>query len=322
MFVKVAPSRPATRRFFPIRDKTPRKGAHVEPRAPEEASFRVVTYNIHKCRGLDGRVRPQRIVDILREVNADIIALQEVWNIDTSRRDKNQTRFIAEELGLHYAFGENRRLKGSGYGNAVLSRHPIIMVENYDLSHAQREERGCLRADIALPNSPVLHFYNVHLGTAYLERRHQGRKLVESDILTRLDVTGPRILLGDFNEWLPGLSSRLFREHFGSVDLRVHLRLRRTYPGAFPFLYLDHIYFDDSLELMRAAVYRTRRTLLASDHLPLVADFHLRNTDRNRSRAIRENIDDLGRPLGGLNPKHSSDWQETLESPPQAALPV
>jgi endonuclease/exonuclease/phosphatase family metal-dependent hydrolase len=274
---KIAPNRPGARRPFSIKGKTART-RHLEPRSPGEASFRIVTYNIHKCRGLDGLVRPQRIVDILREINADLIALQEVWNIDHRLRDKNQTRFIAEELGLHYAFGENRRLKGSGYGNATLSRLPFIMVENYDLSHAQREERGCLRADIALSNARVLHVYNVHLGTAYLERRHQGRKLMESDTLTRLDVTGPRILLGDFNEWLPGLSSRLFREHFGSVDLRTYLGRRRTYPGAFPFLYLDHIYFDDSLELKRATVYRTGRTLLASDHLPLVADFHLKST--------------------------------------------
>ncbi len=274
---KIVPSRPGPRRPFSIKGRTTRT-RHLEPRSAGEASFRIVTYNIHKCRGLDGLVRPQRIVDILREINADLIALQEVWNIDHRLRDKNQTRFIAEELGLHYAFGENRRLKGSGYGNATLSRFPFIMEENYDLSHAQREERGCLRADIALPNAQVLHVYNIHLGTAYLERRYQGRKLMESDVFTRFDVTGPRILLGDFNEWLPGLSSRLFREHFGSVDLRTYLGRRRTYPGAFPFLYLDHIYFDDSLELKRATVYRIRRALLASDHLPLVADFHLRST--------------------------------------------
>jgi endonuclease/exonuclease/phosphatase family metal-dependent hydrolase len=276
--VKVAPSLSAAGRLFSLRVRTARPRLHVEPRPPEEGSFRIVTYNIHKGRGLDRRVRPHRIVEVLNEINADIIALQEVLNIEDRRREENQTRFLAEELRLNYAFGENRRLKGSGYGNAILSRFPLIMVENYDLSQARREERGCLRADITLPRSAVLHIYNVHLGTAYLERRHQGRRLIDSDILRRSDVTGPRILLGDFNEWLPGLSSRLFREHFGSVDLRANLGRRRTYPGAFPFLYLDHIYFDDSLELKRAAIYRTGKTLLASDHLPLVADFQLRDT--------------------------------------------
>lgn len=274
--MNVFPGRPAARRLFSLRGRAAHLRHQIEPPAPEEASFRIGTYNIHKCRGLDGRVRPQRIVEVLREGKADIIALQEVLNIEDRRSEENQTRFIAEELGFQYAFGENRRLKGSGYGNAILSRFPLSLKENYDLSHGRREERGCLHADIALPHSQVLHVYNVHLGTAYHERRHQGRRLMESEILTRASDTGPRILLGDFNEWLPGLSSRLFREHFGSVDLRTILGRRRTYPGAFPLLYLDHIYFDDSLELRRAVVYRTRKTLLASDHLPLLADFHLR----------------------------------------------
>ncbi len=243
----------------------------VPPRLSDECAFRIVTYNIHKCRGLDGRVRPARIVEVLREVDADIIALQEVFS-GNGYPEVEQTRFIAESLGFSYAFGENRRIDGSAYGNAILTRCPIVMHENYDLSHGRREERGCLRADIAV-RGDVLHVYNVHLGTAYMERRHQGRKLMESDILTRTDVTGPRILLGDFNEWLPGLSSRLFREHFGTVDLRTHLGRRRTYPGALPLVHLDHIYFDDSLLLQQAVLFRTGRTLLASDHLPLVADF-------------------------------------------------
>lgn len=274
--MEVDSKKPSVSRFFSIKLRTARHRVHLEPRRPGTGMIRIVTYNIHKCRGLDGRVRPERIVEVLREIDADIIALQEVWNISNRRRGKNQTRFIAEELGLNYAFGENRRLKGSGYGNVILSLFPLTMVENYDLSQGRREERGCLRADIVLPHYQVLHIYNIHLGTAYLERRHQGRRLMESDMLTRSDVTGPRILLGDFNEWLPGLSTRLFREHFGNVDLRANLDRRRTYPGPFPILYLDHIYFDDSLELKQAAAYRTRKTLLASDHLPLVADFHLK----------------------------------------------
>lgn len=252
-----------------------RRRSALQPTVPvrlsDECAFRIVTYNIHKCRGLDGRVRPQRIVEVLREVDADIIALQEILS-GNGCPEVGQVRFIAESLGFNCAFGENRRIDGSAYGNAILTHLPIVMQENYDLSHGRCEERGCLRADIAVRNE-VLHVYNVHLGTAYVERRHQGRKLMESDIFTRDDVTGPRILLGDFNEWLPGLSSRLFREHFGSVDLRTHLGRRRTYPGALPLVHLDHIYFDDSLLLQQAVLFRTGRTLLASDHLPLVADF-------------------------------------------------
>ena len=256
------------------------QGAGQAGRALERAvssggrRLRVVTYNVHKCRGLDGRVRPQRIVEVLRELDADIIALQEVLSIEGKEREDNQARFFGEELGLDYRIGETRRLKGGSYGNLVLSRLPLLSTENYDISHWGREERGCLRADVSL-GSTLLHVYNVHLGTAYLERRQQGRKLLAPEILNKDDITGPRILLGDFNEWTRGLTSRLLVRHFGTVDLRVHLKRKRTYPGLLPLLHLDHIYFDPSLILEDALLYRTRLALIASDHLPIVADFRL-----------------------------------------------
>jgi endonuclease/exonuclease/phosphatase family metal-dependent hydrolase len=240
-------------------------------------SFRIVTYNVHRCRGMDRRILPRRIVEVLRELDPDVVALQELLSENTGKREDEQPRYIAEELGFAYTFGENRQLNGSGYGNAILTRLPVTLTENFNLSHRGREERGCLRTDLLLSTQTTLHVYNVHLGTAYHERRHQGRRLVESDVLTREDVTGPRILLGDFNEWLPGLASRLLTEHFGSVDIRSHLGRRRTYPGFLPFLYLDHMYFDDSLRLERATLHRTGKAIVASDHLPLVADFSLKD---------------------------------------------
>src|SRR5690349_20333658 len=82
--------------------------------------LRVATYNTHKCRGMDGRVRPDRIAEVLREIGADIVALQEVLSIAGASREADQARFLAEELGLHFVMGENRRLRGGAYGNAVL----------------------------------------------------------------------------------------------------------------------------------------------------------------------------------------------------------
>ena len=96
-------------------------------------SFRVTTYNIHKCRGLDRRVRPRRIAEVLKEIDADIVALQEVVGMDEAAREHNQVAAIAEELGLEFRTGENRKLRGSAYGNAVLSRCPIINDHNHDI---------------------------------------------------------------------------------------------------------------------------------------------------------------------------------------------
>ena len=245
--------------------------------------IRVVTYNIHKCRGLDRRVRPARITEVLSQLNADIIALQEVLSIEGKRPEDNQARFIADELGLDHRLGENRKLNGGAYGNVILSRLPFVSTYNYDLSHQDREPRGCLRTDVELGQHWMLHVYNVHLGTTYLERRHQARRLFDTRILRNGDLTGARIILGDFNEWTRELASKLLSEHFGSVDVRFYLGWPRTYPGVLPFLRLDHIYFDTSLAQEGATLYRSRTALIASDHLPIVADFHIGNTFSTRA---------------------------------------
>lgn len=226
---------------------------------------RVVTYNVHKCRGMDGRANPARIAAVLREVDADVMALQEVLD--------PQAEAISAELQLPFVIGENRKHRGFGYGNVVLSRFPIQMTRNYDLSIRGREERGCLRADIAVNGGMLLHVFNVHLGTALIERRHQGRKLIAPDLLNHEEIGTPRIVLGDFNEWTRGLATKLLCSHLESADLRGHLRHSRTYPGLLPFLHLDHIYYDPMLRLERLDLHRTRKALVASDHLPLVADF-------------------------------------------------
>lgn len=237
-------------------------------------SVRVATYNVHKCRGLDRRTDPARIAAVVRELNADIVAVQEI--ISSQYPAKDQVRFIAEQAGSYeWCFGENRFHLGQPYGNAILSRIPIQFARNYDLTWAKRERRGCLRADILLENGAVLHLFNVHLGTSFFERRQQARRLVSREVLGTEEVTGARIVVGDFNEWTRGLASRLMSKNFQSVDLRAFTKLKRTYPGILPLLHLDHFYFDGNLVLKRYHVHRSRRALVASDHLPLLAEFRV-----------------------------------------------
>jgi endonuclease/exonuclease/phosphatase family metal-dependent hydrolase len=119
----------------------------------------------------------------------------------------------------------------------------------------------------------TLHLYNVHLGTAILERRHQARRL--ATIVADQRVSGPKLVLGDFNEWMRGLTTKLLSEKLNSVDLRQHLRRRRTYPGVFPILHLDHIYHAGRVEILAITLPRTALALVASDHLPLVADVRI-----------------------------------------------
>ena len=99
-----------------------------------------------------------------------------------------------------------------------------------------------------------------------------------ANIVADRHVTGPKLVLGDFNEWMRGLATSLLSEKLNSVDLRDFLprkRTQRTYPGLFPVLHLDHIYYAGKLEIVGIELPRTRLTLVASDHLPIVADVRL-----------------------------------------------
>ncbi len=232
--------------------------------------LRVVTYNIHRCCGLDRRVRPSRIVKILKEIKPDVVGLQEVVMHSGRGPEGDQARYIAGELGFEYAVGPTRIYRGADYGNVVLSRYPIRHVRNYDLSVGGNEPRGCLRVDVTTEAMPLVHVFNVHLGTAYIERRHQARKLTAGEVLN--GDGGPRIVLGDFNEWIRGLTTRLLAYELESADIRVLMRRRKTYPGIFPFLHLDHIYYERSLRMEHLTLHKSLTALLASDHLPLVGD--------------------------------------------------
>lgn len=233
-------------------------------------TLRVATYNIHRCRGLDGRTNPARIADVIRAIEPDVIALQEV--VGASPHAPGHAEELGALLGMGWVMAPARHLRNALFGNVVLSRFPIRHHAQYDLSWKTCEPRSCQRVDIDV-DGDTLHLYNVHLGTAFLERRHQAERL--STILHDRRVGEPKIVLGDFNEWMRGLATDILSDRLQSIDLRGHLRRRRTYPGVFPVLHLDHIYYAGNVEVAKLDLPRTRLSLMASDHLPLVADLRV-----------------------------------------------
>lgn len=218
---------------------------------------------------MDGRTSIKRIADVLSDLEADIIALQEVFSVSDSQAGQVET--LASDLGLHSVFGRTRHHRGRPYGNAILTRWPIMSSCEMDISRANREKRGCIRVDLKSPRG-ILHVFNIHMGTSYFERRHQVRRLLSSRQFDQ-DLSGPRVLVGDFNEWIKGLTTRLLSNKFESLNLALHVRKRRSYPGLLPLMHLDHIYFERPLQVEKAELIRTRLSKLASDHLPLVATF-------------------------------------------------
>lgn len=237
--------------------------------------LRVATYNIHKCRGFDRRTVPERIVAVLQELEADVLCLQEVVHAPEGPRLWDQAREIARALpGYAWAFGANRPLRGGTYGNMTLSRFPVVSWKNLDLTQ-KREPRGALQTDLSLGGREQLHLFNVHLGTGFMERRFQAGRLMSHDVLGQPGLGGPRLVIGDFNEWTQGLTTRLLRDSFYTFKPRHAARFPKTYPGMLPLMTLDHCYFEPPLELLETKLWRSRTALVASDHLPLVAEFRL-----------------------------------------------
>jgi endonuclease/exonuclease/phosphatase family metal-dependent hydrolase len=241
-----------------------------------EIRFRVATYNIHKCQGFDRRIRPERIIEVIRWFDADVVCLQEVVDAPAAGARFNQAGEIALALSDYaVCFGTNRPLYGGNYGNMTLTRFGLKRWKNHDVTHKRREERGVLQADIDIGSNAVMHVFNVHLGTGHRERQAQAERLVSAEVLGQ-DQSGPRLVVGDFNEWTSGRATKMLRKGFRTFRPEHGLRFPRTFPGMLPLLSLDYFYYEAPLELEATKLWRSRKALVASDHLPLIADFRIR----------------------------------------------
>lgn len=244
------------------RDVLPSDGAErAELRATRDAPWplKIATYNIHGAVGADGRCAPSRIAAVLSEIDADVIALQEVPLGGASTPDV--LAYLQAHTGFHAAAGATMSSPEREYGNAVLSRYPVVATRTIDLSFGAREPRGALDADIDC-NGHMIRFIATHLGLSAAERRSQVQTLLAAFDTREMPV----ILTGDLNEWfLWGRSLRWLVAHFQRT------RAPRTFPARFPIFSLDRIWVRPGDRLVRVAVHRTRAARRASDHLPLVA---------------------------------------------------
>jgi endonuclease/exonuclease/phosphatase family metal-dependent hydrolase len=219
----------------------------------------VATYNIHAAVGSDGRFSATRVARVLGEMNADIIALQEVplggshWPNVLSILQQS-VRQVAVE-GYTFSVGGRR------FGNAILSRYPILATRRIDMSFGSREPRVALDADIYC-HGHALRVIATHLGLRAAERRAQISKLLQCFDTGEMPV----ILLGDVNEWFVwGRTLRRLVSHFQTVPAPA------TFPARWPVFALDRISIRPRHRLVHVQVHASRMARLASDHLPLIA---------------------------------------------------
>jgi endonuclease/exonuclease/phosphatase family metal-dependent hydrolase len=235
----------------------------VEARRVIRDALRVATYNVHGCVGVDGRYDPGRVAAVLRELNADIIGLQEIDNHRPLRQGLHQLELLARATGLEAVPGLNICAKRGEYGNALLTRLPVVAVRRLDLSVPGREPRGAIDADLVGPEGRV-RVIVTHLGLAPAERHKQIAGILDA-LLPGPEPWPPTLLMGDINEWLPGGGLRVetLTRRFAAAFCG------RTFPAILPVLYLDRIFAHPKPERALFAVHRSRLARWASDHLPV-----------------------------------------------------
>ena len=233
----------------------------------------LTSYNIHSGIGSDGKFDLRRTAEVLRETNADLIALQEVGDYRGRTSLEAHPDDLAQLLGFHMAYGPNVVRNGRRYGNAILSRMPIVKSRNYDLSvHRRREPRGALRCDIDVHEGRLLHLFCLHLGLRLGERRKQEALLLTADILRDAARNDPVIVCGDFNHWWNAPVPSLGRNAIRDVAHVLH-QGERTYPARWPIFRLDRVFIDQGIRPIALFAHRSAKSTVASDHLPLVMRF-------------------------------------------------
>jgi endonuclease/exonuclease/phosphatase family metal-dependent hydrolase len=220
------------------------------------------SYNIHRCIGLDGRHDPDRIAAVLCELEADVIALQEVdagYHVDDGI---DQIVHLAQATGFKAVSGPVLKNHRGTYGNGLLIRHEPVRVRRVDLSVPGRERRGALDVDLEIDGVRV-RVVAAHLGLRPRERQVQVSRLLDA---LRGHDGGPMVLLGDFNEWLTvsPVLNRLHRRFGRSPGVR-------SFPSRFPVFALDRVWVQPRAALLNVEVHTSPRARVASDHLPVRA---------------------------------------------------
>ncbi|MFC3193899.1 endonuclease/exonuclease/phosphatase family protein [Marinicella sediminis] len=248
-------------------------------------TIKVVSYNIHRAIGIDRKFAPERIIEILQTINADVVMLQEVDEGVPRSNELNLAQVLADACGYnHHALSHNVSLKKGRYGNATLSRFPIVKQNNIDLTIEDKKRRGCQHTTLQISDSitdfQFLEVFNLHLGLSAKERQKQAGKLFKSNEFIELAMAQPCIIGGDFNDWRSLLRALfIIGKDFSCATDRTSFRgnevAMKTFPSFAPRGGLDRIYYRGNMVCEQVSTSKMRIAKVASDHLPVIARFRI-----------------------------------------------
>jgi endonuclease/exonuclease/phosphatase family metal-dependent hydrolase len=227
-------------------------------------ALRLASYNVHRAIGRDRRCEPQRILDVIREIDPDVVALQEVEAHDSGG---DMLAWLARETSMRAIAGTTLLRHDGHYGNGLLTRCAIKATELVDLSFPKREPRGAIAADLQLNGSASLRIIATHLGLRPAERREQVERLVKLFTWHEQDRS---VLMGDLNEWfLWGRPLKHLHQYFDKTPAVP------TFPSRMPVFALDRLWTHPGSILRELKAHNSALARVASDHLPLVATLDL-----------------------------------------------
>ncbi len=248
--------------------------AMVRPRNTELTTIRVMTYNVHGCVGMDGRLSPARIARVIAQANVDVVALQEIDVRRKRSRFTDQAHEIARHLEMEHQFQPAWTIEEEQYGNAILSRLPFRMVKTGTLpaTKSKRTARIVMWSEIAIDSRTTLQFLNTHLSIYPVERRRQATALVDEGWIEQATEQGPTILCGDFNANPNSPAHRTVTRWLTDAHAAAAGRTGPTWFSPRPLTRIDHIFSSAGIQIRAAEVIRSRLASVASDHLPLVVE--------------------------------------------------
>jgi endonuclease/exonuclease/phosphatase family metal-dependent hydrolase len=223
----------------------------------------IASYNTHGGVGRDGRFDPDRITQVIREMDADIVALQEVQNGATGF---DMLAYLEAHIGYQAIAGPTFVRRGADYGNGLLTRFGVLSVKRVDLCVAHCEPRGAIDVELDCGGTPM-RVIATHLGLRPSERREQIQRLLRA---LEHERPLPTVLAGDINEWFMwGRPLRWMHKHFEQTPSVA------TFPACYPLLALDRLWVKPRALLKRLEVHASELARVASDHLPLKAELDL-----------------------------------------------